>query len=267
MANFTNLFKKASLTLVDGMLLFLCAASLTYLSLPLIHDLIAAVAPHESGDIKILSVLVLFIGAPLAICLFFFGFLAVGCLVLALLPGRGKLFARAGMILLLSPVAVALFQQGPRELLRVGLYRLVSPEHLEIEARSKQKIEVQRRLRASGALSVEREADGIRVTNNTDQRVRVQVNFRDWSGKHYGSCFAGQSATFPPDPSDTEMNLPAREVRLFPLSEAHTPASLGSIHDCGFDGYAVWGWNEDGVPVFLSEKADVIETDVIRAQR
>jgi hypothetical protein len=267
MANLANLFKKASLTLVDGLLLLLCAASLTYFSLPLVHDLIVVATPHESGDIKIFSVLVLFIGVPLAICVIFFGSFAVGCLVLALLPGRGRLFTRAGMFLLLSPAAVQLFQAGPREFLRVGLYRLANPEHLEIEARNNQKMKLQRQLRASGVLSVEREADGVRVTNNTDQLVRVQVNFRDSSGKHYASCFAGRSTTFPPDPSDSEMNLSAKEVRLFPFSEAHTPDSLGSGHNCGFDGYAVWGWNENGGPVFLSERADVIEADVLKAQQ
>jgi len=34
MANYKNLFRKASLTLVDGLLLVLCAASLAYLSVP-----------------------------------------------------------------------------------------------------------------------------------------------------------------------------------------------------------------------------------------
>lgn len=267
MANFKSLFKKASLTLADGLLLVLGAASLTYFSLPFIHDLMAAVTPHESGDIKIVGVLVLLVIAPLTTCFVFFSFFAAGCLILALLPGRSRLYAPAGMMLLLSPVAVNIVRIGPREVLRVGLYRLAEPRHLEIEAANKAKMDLQRRLRASGALSVEREADGIRVTNNTDQLVRVQVNFRDWSGKHYGSCFPGQSATFPPAESDTEMNLPAKEVRLFPLSEAHTSDSLGSVHNCGFDDYAVWGWNENGIPVFLSAKADVIEADVTKARQ
>jgi len=34
MANYKNLFRKASLTLLDGLLLVLCAASLAYLSVP-----------------------------------------------------------------------------------------------------------------------------------------------------------------------------------------------------------------------------------------
>jgi hypothetical protein len=262
-----NLFEKASLTLVDGLLMVLCAASLTYFSLPLIHDLIVAVTPHESGDIRIFSVLVFLIIAPLASCLVFVGSFVVGCLTLALLPSRSRPFAPLGMILLLSPVAVQLFRAGPREFVRVGFYRLAEPRHLEIEAGNNAKLALQRHLRASTALSVEREADGVRVTNNTDQLVRVQVNFRDLSGKHFGSCFPGQSTTFPPSASDPEMNLAAKEVRLFPFSEAHTPDSMGSVHNCGFDAFAVWGWNEDGIPVFLSEKADVIEADVTKVQQ
>jgi hypothetical protein len=49
------------------------------------------------------------------------------------------------------------------------------------------------------------------------------------------------------------MNLPSREARLFLFGEAHT--GTGSQRLCGFDDYAVWGWDEKGVPVFLSQKA------------
>jgi hypothetical protein len=49
------------------------------------------------------------------------------------------------------------------------------------------------------------------------------------------------------------MNLAPRETRLFLFSEAH--ANTGSSHECGFDDYAVWGWDEKSVPLFLSQKA------------
>ena len=63
MANFKNLFRKASLTLVDGLLLVLCAASLAYLSLPFLARSGAALgnAVDTGGDIRVVGVFV-FVG-------------------------------------------------------------------------------------------------------------------------------------------------------------------------------------------------------------
>ena len=63
MANFKNLFRKASLTLVDGLLLVLCAASLAYLSLPFLVKSGAALgnAVDTGGDTRVVGVVV-FVG-------------------------------------------------------------------------------------------------------------------------------------------------------------------------------------------------------------
>ena len=108
-------------------------------------------------------------------------------------------------------------------------------------------------MKASGTLSVERETDGMKIITNTDQLVRVQVAFIAKSGGTIHRCYPGRSATFPPAPSDEELNLPAREARLFLFSETHT--NTGSRRECGFDDYAVWGWDEKRVPIFLSQQA------------
>jgi hypothetical protein len=57
MADFENLFRKASLTLVDGLLLVLCAASVAYLSVPLRAKWGVALgnAVDTSGDIRVVG--------------------------------------------------------------------------------------------------------------------------------------------------------------------------------------------------------------------
>lgn len=121
------------------------------------------------------------------------------------------------------------------------------------EAKQKAKGELERKLKASEALSVEREPDGIKITNNTDRLARVQVAFIRRTKSSIHNCYPGQSATLPPSPSDEQMNLAPREARLFLFSETHE--NTGSNRVCGFDDYAVWGWDEKSVPLFLSEKA------------
>ena len=130
---------------------------------------------------------------------------------------------------------------------------LIDPSIRQNEAKQKAKSELERKLKASQALSVERERDGIKITNNTDQVARVQVAFIRRANHSVYNCYPGQSATFPPAPSDEGMNLPPREARLFLFSEAH--ANTGSSRECGFDDYAAWGWDEKSVPIFLSQKA------------
>ncbi len=132
-------------------------------------------------------------------------------------------------------------------------YWLIDPSIREHEEKQKAKGELERKLKASVAISAEREPDGIRVTNNTDQLVRVQVVFSTRFGQNIYQCYPGESTSFPPAPSDEEMNLPPRQIRLFLFSEART--NTGSRRECGFDDYAVWGWNEKSEPIFLSEKA------------
>jgi hypothetical protein len=83
--------------------------------------------------------------------------------------------------------------------------------------------------------------------------VRLQVAFITRLNESNYQGYPGQSATFPPSPTDAEMNLPSQETRLFLFSEART--NTGSHRQCGFDDYAVWGWDEKGVPMFLGQKA------------
>jgi hypothetical protein len=251
MANFKNLFRKASLTLVDGLLLVLAAASLAYLSVPFLAKLGVALgnAIDTSGDIRVVGVIVflgiLFLGVVAVFCATF----VTGCLILAILPNRARLFTRIGLTLVFLPVFIATARRGPRGYLDW----LINPSIRQNQAKQKAKGELERKLKASEALSVEREPEGIKITNHTDQLARVQVTFIRRANDSIYLCYPGQSATFPPPPSDEEMNLPPRESRLFLLSEAH--ANTGSSRECGFEDYAVWGWDEKSVPLFLSDKA------------
>jgi hypothetical protein len=251
MANDKNLLRKASLTLVDGLLLALCAASLAYLSVPFLAKLGAALgnAADTHGDIRVVGVAIflgiLFLGVVAVFCAAFVS----ECLILAMLPHRARLLTRIGLLVVFLPVFIETARRGPRGYLDW----LIDPSIRQNEAKQKAKRELERKLMASGVLSVEREPDGIRITNNTDQLVRVQVAFITRSKEFIYKCYPGQSATLPPSPSDEEMNLPSRETRLFLFGEAR--ANTGSRSECGFDDYAVWGWDEKGVPMFLSEKA------------
>jgi hypothetical protein len=228
MAEYKNLFGKASLTLVDGLLLVLCAAALAYLSVPPLAKLGAAVGNKvdTGGDIRV-----------------------VGVVVFVILPNRVRLFTRIGLLVVFLPVFIQTARRGPRGYLDW----LINPSIRQNEAKQKAKSEWERKLKASEALSVEQEADGIKITNNTDQLARVQMTFIRRADHSIYLCYPGQSATFPPARSDEEMNLAPRETRLFLLSEAH--ANTGSNLECGFDDYAVWGWDEKNVPLFLSQKA------------
>jgi hypothetical protein len=149
----------------------------------------------------------------------------------------------------LLPVFIQTARRGPRGYLDW----LINPSIRQNEAKQKTKRELERKLKASEALSVEREPDGIQITNNTDQLVRVQVTFIRRTKDAIYNCYPGQSATFPPSPSDEQMNLAPRETRVYLFGEARAHTSLN--RECGFDDYAVWGWDEKSVPLFLSEKA------------
>jgi len=251
MANLKNLFRKAAFTLVDGLLLVFCAASLAYLCVPFLAKSGAALgnAVDTSGDIRVVGVVVflgiLFLGVVTVFCATF----VAGCLILAILPNRVRLFARIGLVVVFLPVLLETARRGPRGYLDW----LIDPSIRQNEAKQKAKSELERKLKASGALSLEREPDGIKITNHTDQLARVQVTFIRKANDAIYLCYPGQSATFPPPPSDEEMNLQPGESRLFLLSEAH--ANTGSSRECGFDDYAVWGWDEKSVPLFLSDKA------------
>jgi hypothetical protein len=147
------------------------------------------------------------------------------------------------------PVFIETARRGP-----LGyLDWLIHPSLRQNEAKQKAKSELECKLKASEALSGERERDGIKITNNTDQVARFQVAFIRRANHSVYNCYPRQSATFPPAPSDEEMNLPPLEARLFLFSEAH--ANTGSSRECGFDDYAVGGCDEKSVPIFLSQKA------------
>jgi hypothetical protein len=252
MVNFKNLFKRASLTLVDGLLLSLCGAALTYISVPLLVKLSTllgdAAEPDKHADIQVVGVVVFLGVLLLGVLTVFCASFILGCLVFAMLSGRLRLVARIGIVVIFLPVFIQTARRGPR-----GYFDwLINPSIRENEAKQKAKSELEHNLKASGALAVEREPDGIRITNNSDQLTRVQVVFITRSDQNIYQCYPGQSASFPPAPSDEEMNLPARGTRLFLFSEART--NTGSQRECVFDDYAVWGWDEQGVPVFLSQK-------------
>jgi hypothetical protein len=175
MADFKHLFRKASLTPIDGLLLFLCAASVGYLSVPPLAKLGVGLGnkADTSGDIRVLGVVVflgiLFLGVVAVFC----AALVAGCLILAVLPNSTRLFARIGLLVVLLPVFIQTARRGPRGYLDW----LTNPSIRQNEARQKTKQESERKLKASEALSVEREPDGIQITNNTDQLARVQVTF------------------------------------------------------------------------------------------
>lgn len=251
MADFKKLFRKASLTLVDGLLLVLCAAALGYLSVAPLARLGAAVGNKvdTGGDIRVLGVIIflgiLFLGVVAVFCTTF----ATGCLLFAILPNRVRLFTRIGLLVVFLPVFIQTARRGPHGYLDW----LIDPSIRQNEAKQKAKSQLERKLKASEALRVEQETDGIKITNNTDQLARVQVAFIRRADHSIYLCYPGQSATFPPALSDEEMNLAARETRVFLLSEAH--GNSGSNRECGFDDYGVWGWDEKGVPLFLSQKA------------
>jgi hypothetical protein len=253
MADLKMLFKKASLTLVDGLLLMLCAAALAYLSVPLFAKWGAALgnAVEPRGDIRVLGVIVflgiLFLGVVAVFCATF----VAGGVLLVMLPKNARLFTRLALLVFFVPVFMQTAKRGPRGY----LYWLIDPSVRQNEAKQKAKNDLERKLKTSGALSVEREPDGIRISNNTDQLARVQVAFTRRADRQIYSCYPGQSATFPPALSDEQMNLPPRETRLFLASEAH--ANTGSNRECGFDDYAVWAWDEKSLPLFLSEKANL----------
>jgi hypothetical protein len=247
-----DLFRKASLGLVDGLLLALCAAVITYLSVPLVLKLSTvlgnAAEPNKNADIQAINVLV-FLGVFLfAISAVFLGSFLVGVVIFAKLPAHLRLVARIGIFVIFLPVFAATAKRGPR-----GYFDyLIDPRVRENEAKLKAKNELERKLQASTVLTVEREPEGIRITNNTDQSIRVQVLFRHGVGQEIILCYAGESASFPPPASDQQMNCSPRETRLFLFSEARTN---GSHRQCGFDDYAVRAWDEKSVPVYLSQKA------------
>jgi hypothetical protein len=104
MANFKDLFRKASLTLVDGLLLVLCAASLAYFSVPFLAKLGVATgnAVDMHGDIRFVGVVV-FLGIlfPGVVAVFGATFV-IGCLILRMLRSRARLFSRIGLASLLG---------------------------------------------------------------------------------------------------------------------------------------------------------------------
>lgn len=253
--NSQNIFRRASIGLLDGLLLAIASAGLTYLSVPLLARLGTAlgeaVEPNKGADIRVIEVVVflgvIFLGLLALFCAPF----VIGCVIFAVIPSRARIVGRIGLALLLLPVFLQTAKRGPTGY----FYWLINPSIRENEAKQKAKNDLQRRLKAAGVLTVERESDppGIRITNNTDQWVRVQVAFLTRSSAEIYHCYPGESATFPPALSDEKMNLPPRETRTFLLSEASSHTD--SRRECGFDDFAVWGWNQNSDPIFLSQKA------------
>jgi hypothetical protein len=197
MAELRTLFRNASLTLVDVLLVAYSAAALAYLSVPLRRKLSTAlgpaVEPNKRRDIQAVAAIV-FLGVFLfTISAVFCASILAGCLVFARLPSRARWFTRIGLIVLLMPVFVPIAKSGPR-----GYFNwATNPSIRDNQANQKSKSELQRTLKESAALSVERQSDGIRIANHTDPLVRLQVAFIPRLNESSYQCYPGRSLTFP----------------------------------------------------------------------
>jgi hypothetical protein len=253
MAELKSQFRKEPLTLADLLLLALCAAAIAYFSAPLIVKLSLALGeaaePNKHADIQVVGVVVFLALLLVGIVGVFYASFVIGRLLFATLSHRARQFVRIGLIVLFLPVFIEAAKRGPQ----AYFHYLIDPSVRRNESKHKAKSGLELELRKSAALSVEKQPGGIKITNNIDQIVRVQVTFDRRVNQNIYTCYAGDSMTFPPDPSDEKMNLPPRESRLFLFADFHT--TTGSHDECGFDDYAVWGWDEKSIPVFLSQKA------------
>lgn len=253
MAALQTRFTKPPLVLVDGLLIALCAAAITYFFAPLIVKVSLALSkwaePNKHNDIQVIGAIVFLVGCLFGIVGVFYVSFVIGRLLLAVSSERNRQFTRIALLILFIPAFIEAAKRGPR----AYFYYLVDPSVRQNEAKQKAKTELERYLKNSEALSVQRQPDGIRITNNTDQLVRVQVTFTRRLNDNIYICYPGDSTTFPPSPFDEKMNLPPHESRLFLLADSHT--NTGSQRDCGFEDYAVWGWDEKSTLMFLSQAA------------
>lgn len=156
MADLKSLFRNASLTHVDVLLLAFSAARVAYLSVPLLIKLSTAlgnaVEPNKHADIQA-------VGPSFSLEYFYSQFwrffcasLIIGYFILARLPSRVRLFTRVGLMLVLLPVFIPMAKRGPR-----GYFDwLTNPSIRENEAKQKSKKKLQRKLKESGARRIER---------------------------------------------------------------------------------------------------------------
>jgi hypothetical protein len=190
--------------------------------------------PDPHADTQVIGALV-FLGAFLfGIAAVFCACLAIGFLIFSLSPNRLRLFTRIGIMAVFLPVFLESAKRGPQ----AYFYWLINPSIRQSEAKHKAKSQLERKLKTSEVLRLEEEQDGVKITNNTDPLVRVQLAFTQRVNHEYILCHPGEFSTFPPSPSDEEMNLPPRHARRYLFTRAHQTA--GSSRDCGFDQYAVW---------------------------
>jgi hypothetical protein len=236
---------------LDVLLLGMASSAVTYLCIPSLARFGMAIGnalePH--GDNRIVSVIMFMVVVFCGSVGILIGSFVVAWYLLSKLPERARLLVRSLLLILLMPIFVEAARWGPR----TYFLRLRDPAHRAFQDRREAGMERRRRLMASGVLSAERQGDSVSVTNQWDHTVRVQVAFVSRSGQEIVQCAPGQSRTLPPAISDEEMNLRPGETRVYFLKDAR-PMTAARL-PCGFDGFNVWGWDENGVPVYLSQKA------------
>lgn len=206
---------------------------MTHLSLPLIYRfvlLVVSFLPPESGDIKIIGILV-FRGVGSFLVLM----TLLGSLIFRCMPSRIRLLARLTLAVVLLPILMGIFRSGPRQYFHL----LIHPEVRASQEKYKASEELQKRLKVSRVLAIAQEDHGIKIANTTDQIIRVQVAFLYRVNREVHYCYPRDHARL----SDPEMTLAPQEIRVFLAGE------------CKFEDYAVWGRDLKGVPIFLSANA------------
>jgi hypothetical protein len=182
-----------------------------------------AAEPNKHADIQVVGVFVFLAILRVGIVGVLF---VIGRLIFATLSQRARQFIRIGLIVLFLPVFMEAAKRGPR----AYFHYLVDPSVRRNEAKQKAKSELEFEFRKSAALSVEKQPDGIKIMNNTDQIRRVQVTFSRRVSENIYTCYAGDSMTFPPAPSDEKMNLPPRENGcLYSPTSIRLPARVTSV--------------------------------------
>jgi len=237
MPDFKNLLRKGSLSLLDGLLLTVASAALTYLSLPFIHKFLLLLVSmlHESGDIRPLGFFVYGGVGLLLVCLTFLGAWAVGFLVFGFVSERLRVVCRVTLCILLVPIFAGILRLGPDQYFHLLVHPEIRASHEKYKAAQR----LQQELKASRALTIERETNGIAVTNATDQVIRLQVAFIAKADRASHYCYPSEYQ----DSNSSALSLAPHEYRLF------------SAGECQFDDYAVWARDEKGTFIYLSANA------------
>jgi len=125
-------------------------------------------AVDTHGDIRVVGVVV-FVASCSWECGVFFTTFVTGCLIFAMLPNRARLVTRIGLMVVFCRLSL----RTAKEVAGTSI------AHRSVRSAKRGKTEGEGGIgsaswKASEALSVEREPDGIKISNNTDQLARVQ---------------------------------------------------------------------------------------------